>query len=416
MDTIQFSLSRSSDGGNSFAAPVSVAKVSCALCGAGVPAQMAVDSAGDADVAWEALGGWSAAGFWFSRSNAQGSSFSAPVAIPASPTGGVEITTDPANHIFLSWTAQGATPAAMISEASAPNFSVSATPAALSAMPGGSATAQVTLTATDGFNEAVSLGCGNLPAGAECSFNPPAAIPAASGAVVTMTVTIPPTLPPGGFPFTVTATTPFEVQAVNIEESVGMVTGQVSPEAVTIPVGGTASFAVTMTSTNNLSGQFQLACNAPAAVTCDFTPASFFLPINGRVNATLTAQLTNVPATGATLRMLEDAFPDALAPVTAWGIAILLLTAVTAAFARSTRRDVYVVARTMAATTMTFALAAAMVSCGGAVSRQTLGSSPTATGSPNTPAGATSVTFAMTVVAESGGSVVTVGTVTVTVP
>ena len=74
------------------------------------------------------------------------------------------------------------------------------------------------------------------------------------------------------------------------------------------------------------------------------------------------------------------------------------------------------IARTMAAITMTFALAAAMISCGGAVSKQTVGSSTTAVGSPNTPAGATSVTFPMTVVAQSGGSVVTVGTVTVTVP
>ena len=86
-DTFQFSLSRSSDGGNTFSSPVSIVTVSCPLCGSGATAQMAVDSAGDADVAWEALGGWSPAGFWFSRSNAQGTSFSAPVAIPSSPDG-----------------------------------------------------------------------------------------------------------------------------------------------------------------------------------------------------------------------------------------------------------------------------------------------------------------------------------------
>jgi hypothetical protein len=65
---------------------------------------------------------------------------------------------------------------------------------------------------------------------------------------------------------------------------------------------------------------------------------------------------------------------------------------------------------------VTFALAAAMISCGGAVSKQTVGSSAATVGSPNTPAGATSVTFPMTVVAQSGGSVVTVGTIAVTVP
>jgi hypothetical protein len=424
-DTFQFSLSRSSDGGNSFSTPVSIITVSCPLCGSGVTAQMAVDSAGDAEVAWEALGGWSPAGFWFSRSNAQGASFSVPAAISSSPTGSVGIATDAANHVFLSWTAQGA----LLSEGSAPSdFSVSATPVSLSAMPGGSATTQVTLVATGGFDAAVNLGCTNLPAGAECSFNPASATPTASGTIVAMTIMIPPTLAPGGFPFTITAATPLEVQAVNIEETVGTVTGQVSPAAVTIPVGGTATFTVTMTGTNGLSGQFQLACNAPTAVTCKFTPSSFFLPANGSMSSTLTAQVTNIPATGTMLRSPGDNFPlgpaadsplgspagrNILAP---WGVALLLLTALGAAFARRTKLGGYAMARTMAAIAMTFALAAAMISCGGAMSKETVGSSAAAAGSPNTPAGATSVTFPMTVVAQSDGSVVNVGTITVTVP
>ena len=423
-DTFQFSLSRSTDGGTSFATPVSIITVSCPLCGSGATAQMAVDSAGDDEVAWEALGGWSPAGFWFSRSNAQGASFSAPTAISSSPTGSVGIATDASNHVFVSWTAQGA----MLTEGSAPSdFSVSATPASLSAMPGGSATAQVTLVATGGFDEVVTLGCGNLPAGAECSFNPASATPTASGTIVTITVTIPPTLPPGGFPFTVTATTPVEVQAVNIEETVGTVTGQVSPAAVTIPVGGTASFTVTVMGTNGVSGQFQLTCSAPTAVTCKFTPSSFFLPVNGSMSSTLTARVTNVPATGMTLRSPGDNFPMDSAPgspiglpagniLDPWGLALLLLAALGASFAQRASRGGYAIARAMAAMTMTFALAAAMISCGGAVSKQTVGSSTTAVGSPNTPAGATSVTFPMTVVAQSGGSVVNVGTVTVTVP
>ena len=424
-DTFQFSLSRSSDGGNSFSTPVSIITVSCPLCGSGATAYMAVDSAGEAEVVWEALGGWSPPGFWFSRSNPQGASFSAPVAIPSSPTGGVGIATDAANHVFVSWTAQGA----MISEGSAPSdFSVSATPVSLSAMPGGSATTQVTLVATGGFDDAVTLGCGNLPTGAVCSFNPASATPTASGTIVAVTIAIPPTLPPGGFPFTITATTPFEVQAVNVQETVGTVSGQVSPAAVTIPVGGTASFTVTMAGTNGISGQFQLACSAPAAVTCKFTPSSFFLPVNGTMSSTLTAQVTNVPATGMTLRTPRDNFPMDPAPgspigspagrniLAPWGVALFLLAALGAAFARPSKRGACAMARTMAAITMTFALAVAMVSCGGAVSKQTVGSSAAAVGSPNTPAGATSVTFPMAVVAQSGGSVVTVGTITVTVP
>ena len=425
MDTIQFSLSRSSDGGNSFAPSANIVRVSCALCGSGVPAQMAVDSAGDADVAWEALGGWSPAGFSFSRSNPQGTAFSAPITIPGSPTGNVGITTDASNHVLLAWSAQGAT----ISEGSAASgFTVNTTPESLVAMPGGSATAQVTLTATGGFTQAVSLGCGNLPSGAQCSFDPASATPTASGAIVTLTVTIPPTLPQGGFPFTVTATSPFAVQSVNIEATVGVVTGDVTPAAATIPVGGTATFTVTMTGTNGVSGQFELACSAPASVICTFTPPSFFLPTNGRMSATLMAQVTNVPATGMTLKSPLDISPPGPAPgrriglpatqdiLASWGLALLVLSALGAAFANSGKRGRYAIARTVAAVATTFALAAAIISCGGAVSKQTIGSNTTGISSPNTPAGSTSVTFPMTVVAQSGGSAVNVGTISVTVP
>ena len=423
-DAIQFSLSRSSDGGDSFSTPVSIVTESCPLCGSGVPAQMAVDSAGDADVIWEAFGGWSPAGFSFSRSNPQGTSFSAPIIIPGSQTGNVAITTDASNHVLLAWSAQGA----MIGEGSAPSgFTVNTAPESLVVMPGGSATAQVTLTATEGFAQAVNLSCGNLPSGAQCSFDPPSATPTASGTVVALTLAIPPALPPGGFPFTIAATSPFAVQSVNIEATVGIVTGQVSPTIATIPVGGTATFTVTMTGANGVSGQFQLGCSAPAAVTCTFTPGSFFLQINGRISSTLTAQVTNVPATGMTPKSPPDifpagppagtriGFPAAQNTLALWGLALLLLSATGAALARSGERR-RAMARTMAAMAMTFTLAAAMISCGGAVSKQTIGSSTTGISSPNTPAGGTSVTFPMTVVAQSGGSVVDVGTVSVTVP
>ena len=215
---------------------------------------------------------------------------------------------------------------------------------------------------------------------------------------------------------------------MNIQETVGTVAGQVLPAAVTIPVGGTASFAVTMVGTNGATGQFQLACSAPTAVACEFTPSSFFLPVNGSMSSMLTAQVTNVPAAGMMLRSPGDNFPmdparDSLIEspaarniLAAWGVALLLLAALSAAFARRVKRGDCAVARIMAAITMTFSLAAAMISCGGAVNKQTAGANTAAAGSPNTPAGAASVTFPMTVVAQSGGSVVTVGTITVTVP
>jgi hypothetical protein len=428
-DTIAFSLSRSSDGGNSFSNPVSIATLSCALCGSGVPAQMAVDGAGDANVAWEALGGWSPAGFSFSRSNAQGTAFSSPVTIPGNPAGNVAMTTDASGHVLLAWSGQGV----FVSEVSAPSgFAMSMTPAALSIMPGGTATGQLMLTATGGFDQSVNLSCSNLPTGAACVFNPTSAIPTSSGAIVTVTLTIPPTLPAGNFPFTIAATSPFVNEFQSTQAVVGLPTGSVTPTFATIPVGGSATFTVTLTGTNGVTGQFNLACSAPAGVSCTFNPNSIFVPFNGRVSATLTARVVNVPPTAfvpkgprANLPMewREAARTVRLYPGENVALVVIFLLLLTALAFRAARQkggcwnSLWLrVARASAVAGMTVALGVVMISCGGAVSKNTIGGGTTGTASATTPAGSTSMTFPMTVVAESGGSIVNVGTVSVTVP
>jgi hypothetical protein len=444
--------SRSTDGGSNFSAPVTVTP---SFSGLGSPAvlQMAADSTGVVDLTWEYP--QAPEGILSSRSDIQGASFSTPVSVSAnvkaSPSS-VQITTDASNHVLVLWSDKDV----FISQRDAPNaangFTISAAPASLTALPGGSATAKLTLTATSGFDQAVNLSCGRLPAGAECSFATASVTPSTLGTIVNLTLTIPTTLSTPGFPFTVNAATPTISQFQDMQITVGEMTASVTPTAAIIPLGASASFAIIVASTGGFAGQFSLACNAPAGVTCTFSPRSSFLPINGRAAAIMTVQVLSLPAEAIPPKDRRDNAPSGL-PLTndilsILSLAFLLLSAVALAWLRGKDSSHLVRARVMTRIVvrmgLAVALAAVMLSCGGATTtRSTVGTSGTTVGTGGTAGvpgtggvggtggsagaggttsggvnmpGSTSVTFPLTVVAQSGASVVDVGTVSVTVP
>jgi hypothetical protein len=68
------------------------------------------------------------------------------------------------------------------------DFSLAATPTTATVAPGSGGTYTITVTATGGFNQAVSLTCGTLPTGASCGFSPSSITPTVSGATTTLTV------------------------------------------------------------------------------------------------------------------------------------------------------------------------------------------------------------------------------------
>ena len=445
--------SRSTDAGNNFSAPITVTP---SLSGPGSPAavQMAADATGVVNLTWEypqMLGG-----ILFSHSDTQGVSFTTPVAVSANlkaAPSGVQITTDAKHHVLVLWSEKDV----LISQRGATNaangFTISATPMLLIALPGGSATAKVTVTATSGLDQAVNLSCGKLPAGAECSFVPASVTPSTLGTVVNLTVTIPATFSTPGFPFTVNVATPMISQSQDMQITVGQMTASVTPNAAIIALGGSASFAVTIASTGGFAGQFNLFCNAPAGVACVFSPNSSFLPINGRVQSIMTAKVSSLPAGTFPFNDPWGNAPSSPAlmhdVVTILGLAFLLLGALAFAGLRGGASNHLVRGRMMARTFVMMgvivALAAVMLSCGGTTTtlRGTAGTSGitvstgdtagvtgtggvggtggsagaggTASGGVNMP-GSTSVTFPLTVVAQSGASIVNVGTVSITVP
>ena len=316
------------------------------------------------------------------------------------------------------------------------DFSISVSPASLLDLPGGSATAQVTVTSTAGFNHAVTLSCSKLPSGASCSFDPTSLTPSDSGAHASLTFNIPATFAPGSFTFTIGAVSGDVIHTQNVQLTVGGLTGSVTPAAATIPVGASSNFTVSLNSTGGFSGQVTLACaGAPSGVACNFTPAQLNASANVATSV-LTVQVSTKPSGSLYFKNKLKVSPIPKEMLTIAGFMFLLAFMMTFALSR-VHRGSATVARSLAAIVLTIALAAAMLSCGGATTSSTVGSggiSPTG-GSGGTGTGGTggtggsggsggsggtgggsSVTTQFTVQAQSGGASVDLGAVSITVP
>ncbi|HZP32364.1 MAG TPA: sialidase family protein [Candidatus Acidoferrales bacterium] len=440
--------SKSANQGTSFSAPLLVSASHPAPSSAGAfganSQSMGMDAAGNIDVIWEDdILNPGAPDIFFSRSTDAGGHFLAAQNISNNPgSGSPAMALDSAGNVNVVWAAANAGKVffSRASASSSGGFTISGGQNSMTLLPGGTATTQLTLTAASAFNQSVSFACGSLPPGAQCSFSPASVTPGISGTTVTVAVSVPSTFTFGSFPFTVNASTPTISQFLNMQVTVGAASGSIAPSVTAIPLGGSANFAVTVVSTGNFAGQFFLNCSAPAGVTCTFTPNPGFLPINGRATAALNVQVASLPAAGSAPENpqgIQLLGPTNIVPALAFILCLLCAAAI--AVARSNQR--LALARRWAGVSLTIALAVLMLSCGGAVGTNRIGgvAATGATGAAEqgpsgsgalgptestsgtsagalTPPGTTSVTFPLTVVAQSGGAVVNIATASITVP
>jgi hypothetical protein len=434
----------STDGGNTFTDPSTIATFSCPLCSGGLDQQITLDSSGAVDMVVES--DWNPSGFFFSRSNDQGS-FSSPVTFAAypNPTGTVQITTDASNDVFLSWSESpdGNPPGkggVFLSEGSAPaDFTISAAPGAQSELPGGAAKFALTLTATGGFSDAVNLSCTNIPPGAACAFDSSSVTPKSSGSQVTVTVTTPPTLAQGVDKFTVSAASGSITHTQDVQISVGGIASSISPVSATIAAGSSANFQVAMNSTGGFAGPVTLVCSGvPSGMNCGFASPQATLAANGSATSTLTVQVASKPA-GSMIPHAPRNFPGPASrnvQLTGMGIAMLVATLFMIALPKKILRVFRVEgewAHGFAMAALIVFVALGLLSCGGATtpsntsggggtgvtSAGTGGTSGTGSGGGDTgggTGGSTSVTTQFMVQAQSGGATVNVGTVSITVP
>jgi hypothetical protein len=107
---------------------------------------------------------------------------------------GVRITGTPGGTAFFTSISRLAVYYSSTSGDNIPGFSLSVSPVKLSMPPGSSATATLSLTPTNGFNQQVAFACSGLPSESTCSFSPATVTPAGSTAS-TVSVTILTTAP-----------------------------------------------------------------------------------------------------------------------------------------------------------------------------------------------------------------------------
>jgi hypothetical protein len=153
------------------------------------------------------------------------------------------------------------------------DFSLTATPASRTILPGGTTSYTATVAPLSGFTGSVAFSVTGLPSGATATFNP--ASVATSGST-TMTVSTTAAIVRGSYPLTIRATSGPRVRTVIVTLVVnGDFSISATPTSRTIVPGGVTTYTVTIAAVQGFTGTVSLSVTgAPSASTKTFNPAS----------------------------------------------------------------------------------------------------------------------------------------------
>jgi hypothetical protein len=300
-----------------------------------------------------------------------------------------------------------------------PGFNLTISTASQTVLPGASVSYNVTVNATGGFNQSVTLSCSSPPAGAACSFNPATVTPSTSAATSTLTVSLPATIASGTYSVSVVGTGGGTTRSVSTVFVVSGLTASISPTSAMISVGGSVGFTVSLNSTNGFSGPVTLACaGVPAGVSCSSDPGSVMVPGSAKLIVSVSVK----PSASAVHRWpgVPDS-PSGPSPIMTawmWAIAAVIFLATLIASKRngtgasmhgSRRRGLsglsykaVAFARPLALMLLLAAVVAGLVSCGGSTN--------------GGGGGGGSITFPLTIQARSSSTTMNLQTISVTVP
>jgi hypothetical protein len=186
------------------------------------------------------------------------------------------------------------------------DFSLSASPSAVSLAPGGTGTSTITVTPTGAFAGAVALSISGLPAGAGASFSPATTT---STSVLTLDAG---TAAAGTYPLTVTGTSAALTHTTTVTLTV---TGpadfslSASPASVSVPQGGSGTTTIAVTPQNGFAGAVTLSvAGLPAGATGTFgtnpTTGTSVLTLN--VDAAVAAGSYALTVTGSSGSLSHD--------------------------------------------------------------------------------------------------------------
>jgi subtilisin family serine protease len=169
-----------------------------------------------------------------------------------------------------------------------PDFAVAVSPASRNALPGGSASYDVTVTGSGGFTGDVALSVTGLDPSVASGSATPATVTGGSG-TASVTVTVAAGAAPGSYPFTVAGTsgaTSHDATATLVVDAPPDFDVVATPTTQTVSPGGTGSFTATVTALHGFTGDVTLSLTGvPASVgTAAVSPSA--------VSAAGTAQVT----------------------------------------------------------------------------------------------------------------------------
>jgi hypothetical protein len=182
-----------------------------------------------------------------------------------------------------------------------PDFTMSASPAAVSVIQGGSGTSTISTTVSGGFNSAVSLSASGAPSGATVSFNP-ASIAAPGSGSSTMTISVGAATATGTYPITATGTGGGVTHTATVTLTVTAAAVpdfaiSVSPTSKSIAQGSSGTVTASTTIFGGFNSAISLSSSgAPAGTTVTFNPASIAAPGSG--SSTMTILVGATTATG----------------------------------------------------------------------------------------------------------------------
>ncbi|HET6205570.1 MAG TPA: S53 family peptidase, partial [Terracidiphilus sp.] len=196
-------------------------------------------------------------------------------------------------------TGWGSPKPALITALSAPptaDFSLSASPSALTILRGNSGSSTITSSVAGGFNSAVALTASGQPAGVTVSFSPASITGAGSSA---MNITVASTTAAGTYPITVTGTAGSKVHTTTVTLTVTTASPgfsiSASPTAITVARSSSGHVTVSTAVTGGFNSTISLSASGQGSrVTTSFSPTS----ITGAGSSTLTINVNRRATVG----------------------------------------------------------------------------------------------------------------------
>jgi hypothetical protein len=285
------------------------------------------------------------------------------------------------------------------------DFKVDFSPTSVTVVTGNPASITLAIGSIGGWSDQVNV---------SCQVSPPNVLFCPVNGLIVFPGTYPQTVttdqaPPGDYTFSVSASADGATRnAPATVLHVQGVSGTISSNSATIPVGTSATFNLALNSQNGLTDVFTFSCpGLPAGLSCSFNPATGNLHPNGTLNTVLTVSVTSRPAF-----TLPSSLPDRQRP--SWLLLMGLILGVLSLLVASVRFGASGLRRPAIAAVLCgvlLVITLSLIACGGGG-----GSGPPPPTPFPTPTPPQSKMVTVTVQASSSSIKSNVASITVTVP